>query len=398
MKDCHNIFHSLVSFFKNEIVFLVSFCLALISAFLVPPDKNYFSYIDWNTIFLLFSLMAIVSGLGELGVYKKMGEILTSHVKSTRSLALVLVFLCFFMSMFLTNDVALLTFVPFAISVLISSSASPWTLVWTLVLQTLAANLGSMLTPLGNPQNLFLYEKMNLEVMDFMKIIFPYSLASFILLLVCLLFIPNEKILHSEREKKLKICSSSSNRLQKIRFALYIFLFILSLVFVSLHLKKYILACLTFFVILVFDIKNLKKIDWMLLLTFIAFFIFTGNISRIESINNFLSESLLGREFLFSILSSQVISNVPATLLLFPFSKDYSSLLLGVNLGGLGTIVASLASLISFKFYSRESLIPLPDGRKKMSSLQYLGVFTIANLIFLFILVMLSLLFKGPVS
>ena len=368
----------LISFFKKQYVFCISSLFAIISAFFVKPSLNYLSYFDWNTLSMLFCLMLTVAGLEKCGIFLRMARFLTSYVRNSRSLAFLLVFLSFFSSMFITNDVALLTFVPFAILLFSGEKSFPsWILLYVVVLQTLAANLGSMLTPVGNPQNIFLFSKMNLSPVDFILILLPYSLISALFLALSLFIIPRLNFNYKKDDDNEDYSQGQSPK--KWHSFLYALMFLLCLLAVGGLFPKLILLPLFALSIFFIDRKLLFSIDYWLLLTFCAFFVFSGNISNIPAVSSFLSEALKGREFILPLLISQVISNVPATILLYPFASDLKSLLLGVNIGGLGTLLASLASLISFKLYTKK------EGR----ALKYLAVFSLANILLLALFILL---------
>ena len=362
------IFQKIFSWCKKEIIFCVTFLFALISTYFVKPDEKYISYIDFGTLLTLFSLMAVVSGWRRTGLFGALGNIVCRKVHGQRGLCLMLILLCFFTSMIITNDVALLTFVPFALVLL--SKTSGFLLLYTVVLQTLAANLGSMITPIGNPQNIFLFSKMQLGTVQFMKILFPYTLLSLALLIFSTLIIKNEKIQIERQEVETGGSGFTGCTGKNI---LYTALFVLCLLSVVNVIPKWSAAVIVALCVLVSDRKIFCNIDFMLLLTFTAFFIFTGNIARLESVDSFLKRITATNEFAVSLAFSQVISNVPATLLLYSFAQNTKELLLGVDIGGLGTPVASLASLISLKLYTQE----------KGGTAKFLAVFTLMNIIFL---------------
>ena len=374
--SAEKIFQKIFIWCKKEIVFCVTFLLALISTCFVQPDAKYISYIDFGTLLTLFSLMAVVAGWRRTGLFNALGKTVCRKVHGQRALCLTLVLLCFFTSMIITNDVALLTFVPFAVVLL--SKTDSFVLLYTVVLQTLAANLGSMITPIGNPQNIFLFSKMQLGTVQFMKILFPYTLLSLVLLIFSTLIIKNEKIQIERQENE---TSKSGCKGKNI---LYTTLFVLCLLSVVNVIPKWTATVLVALCVLFSDRKIFCNIDFMLLLTFTAFFIFTGNIARLESVDSFLKRITGGNEFAVSLAFSQVISNVPATLLLHPFAQDTKELLLGVDIGGLGTPVASLASLISLKLYTQE----------KAETAKFLAVFTLMNIIFLAALCAMKMILK----
>ena len=389
-------FTKVKDFFKKETVCCIAFLLAVVSMFFIPPSVNYFSYIDFRVLALLFSLMAVVRGFSSIGVFTRLGTMLLTHVHSLRMLSALFIFLCFFFSMLITNDVALITFVPFTILVLSMAEQKKF-LIPVIVLETIAANLGSMLTPLGNPQNLYLYTISGLSIGAFVRIMLPYSFVSAILLLIFILFLPKDTVstataANTANSTNSVTASNTSNVIceavkarknPRILFTAYLILFLLCLPTV-LHILPYqimFLLVLTGFLLL--DYRVLNDVDYFLLLTFLCFFIFIGNMKQISLVHELISKLLVHHEVLMGIGASQIISNVPAAILLSGFTDDYSALLIGVNLGGLGTLIASLASLISFKFYTNSNG---NDTRR------FLGIFTLYNVIFLGVLFVLSLI------
>ena len=389
-------FTKVKDFFKKETVCCIAFLLAVVSMFFIPPSVNYFSYIDFRVLALLFSLMAVVRGFSSIGVFTRLGTLLLTHVHSLRMLSALFIFLCFFFSMLITNDVALITFVPFTILVLSMAEQKKF-LIPVIVLETIAANLGSMLTPLGNPQNLYLYTISGLSIGAFVRIMLPYSFVSAILLLIFILFLPKDTVstataANTANSTNTVTASNTSNVIceavkarknPRILFTAYLILFLLCPLTV-LHILPYqimFLLVLTGFLLL--DYRVLKDVDYFLLLTFLCFFIFIGNMKQISLVHELISKLLVHHEVLMGIGASQIISNVPAAILLSGFTDDYSALLIGVNLGGLGTLIASLASLISFKFYTNSNG---NDTRR------FLGIFTLYNVIFLGVLFVLSLI------
>lgn len=382
--------------FQKETVCCIAFLLAVISMCFVVPSKNYISYIDFRVLALLFCLMAVVRGFSSIGVFTRLGTMLLTHVHSLRMLSALFIFLCFFFSMLITNDVALITFVPFTILVLSMAEQKKF-LIPVIVLETIAANLGSMLTPLGNPQNLYLYTISGLSIGAFVRIMLPYSFVSAILLLIFILFLPKDTVstataANTANSTNTVTASNTSNVIceavktrknSRILFAFYLILFLLCLLTV-LHILPYqILFFLVLTGFLLLDYRVLKDVDYFLLLTFLCFFIFIGNMKQISLVHELISKLLVHHEVVMGIGASQIISNVPAAILLSGFTDDYSALLIGVNLGGLGTLIASLASLISFKFYTNSNG---NDTRR------FLGIFTLYNVIFLGVLFVLSLI------
>ena len=373
----YSIFQKLFYKIRQETVLSIAVLLALLSACFVLPDASYFGYIDFRTLTILFSLMTVMAGLQRQGVFTRFAYSLLSRTNSITSLVFVLVGLCFFCSMLITNDVALLTFVPFSFAVLgqLPEASGKKLLTPVVCLQTIAANLGSMLTPIGNPQNLYLYGKSQLSFSAFLQLMLPYTLLSAILLSVCIFYLGHP---HRQQTVSSSIQNPTTNAAQK---KLYIVLFFFCLLAV-LHVLPYpTVFVLVLLGALIADKKVLAQVDYSLLATFLAFFIFIGNLGRIPAFASWLSAALSGREILISVLASQVMSNVPAALLLSGFSNNVPALIVGTNLGGLGTLIASMASLISYRQIARK----LPEQKG-----QYFLLFTLANIGFLAILLVFA--------
>lgn len=360
---------------KKEAVLTIAMILAALSAFFVHPDKEYISYIDFRTLSILFCLMAVMVGLQKIGLFQYVAEKLLKRVKHIRGIVFILIMLCFVSSMFITNDVALITFVPFTFIVLKMTLGENATklIVPVVVMQTIAANLGSMLTPIGNPQNLYLYGKADMNFIEFVIFMLPCTLISFLLLTVWCLFFryQGEKVVDVSLEET---CSLTS---YKKKLVVYGALFVVCLLTVAHILPYGITLIIVLVAVILLDKSVLGKVDYALLLIFVGFFIFIGNMGRVPAFNTFIKEIIDGNEILTSVAASQFMSNVPAALLLSGFTKQYNLLILGTNLGGLGTIIASMASLISFKYIGKEY---------KHLRGKYLGYFTVANLLFFLVL------------
>lgn len=367
----------IISFMKKETVLTIATLLAVVSAFFVKPDRQYIGYIDFRTLGILFGLMVIMQGFQRTGLFDGIGSSLLQKTGKLWQLILVLVMLCFFFSMLITNDVSLLTFVPFSILVL-KKCGQEQAMIPTVILQTVAANLGSMLTPIGNPQNLYLYGLMDCSIPEFMGILLPYTVMTFVLLLLSLLCIRGKgEEISCRMEEGTEIKQS-----RKHRNLIYGLLFLLALLVVARILPYGILVTAVFLYTIIFDREALKGADYALLVTFVSFFILIGNLGRISLIREALERFVSGREILTGVLASQVISNVPAAVLLSGFTENYRDLLVGVNLGGLGTLIASMASLISFKLYTK---------CYKENRGRYLRWFTLVNIIYLFLLLTAAL-------
>ncbi len=363
-------------FLKKNVVLTVSWIFAFLSMFFCTPSLDYFEYINFNVLIILFCMMIVVEAFSQIGVFKTIASFLLKKVNNTRQLTFYFVFICFFISMLITNDVALITFVPFTIMVL-KISGFEKNILWVVVLETIAANLGSMMTPIGNPQNLFLYSVSEMNIYEFFEIIAPYTVVSFVLLFLCCLFTKKEDLKNSDEFNKIVFQKD-------FRLFIYTGIFLLCILTVLRLVDYYILLFIVILFTALFFRKLFLKVDYILLLTFIGFFIFVGNIGKIYQVEEFIKNIFMGNEVIVSIGISQVISNVPAALLISGFSDNYREIIIGVNIGGLGTLIASMASLISYKFYM---------GMENSNGKKYFIVFTITNLIFLFILYLFFVLF-----
>ena len=362
-------------FIQKETVLCIAALCAFATMLLVPPDAEYLHYIDWRVLCLLMCLMAVVAGFKSVGAFQCLTYQLLSRVKNGRILSITLVLLPFFCSMLVTNDVALLVFVPFTLGLLTQLGCGN-AIVPILVLQTVAANLGSMATPVGNPQNLFLYAAFELGIGEFFAVVLPLTAVSFLCLVAAAVpVLPKE--LPTQKLEDAKIADVK----QLILFTV-LFLLCLLTVFRVVHYLITTAVIVALFFIL--NRKLLKQIDYMLLLTFVCFFVVSENLGRVEAVRAFLQD-LLGRSTLLTAVgASQVISNVPAAVLLSGFTTQWQDLLAGVNIGGLGTPIASLASLITLKLY-----IQAPEAKIG----KFMAVFTVTNLIGLAILLSFYLLF-----
>ena len=334
----------ILNFIKKEAVLFISVLCAVMTMFFVPPDAEYIGYIDLHVLSLLLCLMAVVAGFQACGIFRCLTYWILKRTKSGRLLGLILVLLPFFSSMLVTNDVALLVFVPFTIG-LLSQMKCEKAVIPVLVLQTVAANLGSMATPVGNPQNLFLYSAFNLSAGDFFSVVLPLTAVSLVLLsLASLPVLPKNLPTITLEEENIN---------EPKKLAIYAVLFVVCLLTVFRVIHFGIMLGIVVIAIAVIDRKILLKPDYALLATFVCFFIVSGNLGRIEAVNTFLQSLLQKNALLTATGASQVISNVPAAVLLSGFTENWRSLLEGVNIGGLGTPIASLASLITLKLYLR---------------------------------------------
>ena len=325
---------------KNNVVFFVALTAALLTMFIIPPDEKYIGYFDFKTLACLFCTLAVVNALKSIGFFGYIAGKIIIRAGNLRIATLLLVYITFIGSMFIANDMALLTFLPLGYFVLDSSGKKKY-MAYVFILQTIAANLGGMLTPFGNPQNLYLYSKFNIPDGEFISIMALPFAVSIALVTVCCLFFPGEHI----------AVTDSGKALPRGKTAFYLALFVLTVVMVFRLIPYYIILPVVFVAVLFSDRKSLLKVDWFLLMTFAAFFVFSGNMARIPAVSAFFSALLEKNTLLTSVLSCQVISNVPSAVLLSQFTGNYRDLLIGVNIGGTGTLIASLASLITFRMY-----------------------------------------------
>ena len=372
----------LIRFIKQEAVLSVAAVLALLSAFFVPPDGAYLSYIDFRTLAILFSLMTVMAGLRQQGIFDRMGRALLALTGSTLQLVLVLVGLCFFGSMFITNDVSLLTFVPFTFVVLnsLGAEAREKLILPVVCMQTIAANLGSMLTPIGNPQNLYLYGRSGMGMGAFVALMLPYTLASLALLAGWAVWLCRGGSPVRKGTGGPFLAPQQSVAADGRIIWMDAALFVVCLLAVVRVLPYPVAFGAVLAATLLADRATLGRVDYSLLLTFVAFFVFIGNLGRVEAFSDWLRQIIAGREVLVAVLASQVTSNVPAALLLSGFTQDVQALIIGTNLGGLDTLIASMASLISYRQIAREE----PTGKGR-----YFALFTLSNLLFLAVLLAL---------
>ena len=359
---------------RTQKVLDCAFVCMVVSMFWVPPSLNYLKSIDWRVLSLLFSLMLVIAALERQRVFRLLAQKLLMYAKNQRSLALILVLLTFVSSMFITNDVALITFVPFAILLLELVNLQK-NIAYVVVLQTIAANTGSMLTPLGNPQNLYLYNYYHYHVGEFIINMLPLTLVALAVLCICCLALPN---------KPLTVDFAQKERIRdKNLLWVNLLLFGLCLLSVLRILPYYILVAIIIAVMALSQRDMFIRIDYSLLGTFVCFFVFVGNLQEIPQIAEFLKANLADHPLVLPIALSQIISNVPAALLLSSFADNGLLLLWGVNIGGLGTLIASMASLISYKYFVRFA---------PMEARHYFLLFTIANIIGLIVLISAGLL------
>lgn len=358
----------LSAFVRKNVVMVVALCAAVITSFIIPVDSEYIGYFDFKTLACLFSVLAVVCALKNINFFYMLARKVVKRFKTVRWSIIALVYITFIGSMLIANDMALLTFLPLGFFVLSTTGQQKY-MAFTFIMQNIAANLGGMLTPFGNPQNLYLYTKYEIPNLEFMQIMAPpFVLSITLLTLCCIIFTKQEPLTISDEPM----------RLSKWRTAVYLLLFALAIIIVFRWIPYWVGLIVIVAALLVLDAKALKMVDYPLLLTFVFFFIFAGNMARIDVVRNFFCALLEKNTLVFSVLSCQCISNVPSAILLSQFTSNYQDLLVGVNIGGVGTLISSLASLITFREYVKNN-----PGRTGY----YIKQFSIFNFSFLLILV-----------
>ncbi len=356
---------------KKQPVLAIAVCAMLVTCLFVPVDAKYLGYFNWNTLATLYCTLAVVEAMAHIHVFEIISKSIVLKLRNLRNATLGLVFITFIGSMFLANDMALLTFLPLGYFVL-HSTGNYKAMAFTFIMQNIAANLGGMVTPFGNPQNLYLYAYYRIDTLEFMKIMFPSFLTSVLLMVVICLFV---------KPVPLELKEDHRYKLDVKRTVIYSVLFAASILIVF-RVIPYLLGTVAVTIaLLLLDRKALKGVNYPLLATFAAFFVFSGNMARIPAVNAFFSRVLPVNTLLFGILSCQCISNVPSAVLLSHFTADYAALLPAVNIGGCGTLIASLASLITFSEYRKHN----PHQIKP-----YLVKFTGLNFFFVILLYLLE--------
>ena len=362
-------------FISKNLVMCIAFVVAVITSVIVPVDRQYIGYFDFKTLTCLFCVLAVVCALKNIKFFYILADKIVRVFKNAKMCVLALVYITFIGSMLIANDMALLTFLPLGYFVLTAASKRKY-MAFTFIMQNIAANLGGMLTPFGNPQNLYLYSKYNIPNLEFISIMaLPFLFSIIIITVCCLIFVKSEPL-------KLK---DEAMLLNKKRTALYLTLFALSIVIVFRLIPYCVGLIIIPPVLLVFDRKALKSVDYGLLFTFVFFFIFAGNMARIDIVRDLFSSLLNKNTLLVSIASCQFISNVPSAILLSQFTENYKELLVGVNIGGVGTLISSLASLITFREYVKHN-----PGKTRY----YIAIFSAFNFAFLIILTGIMYLLK----
>ncbi len=360
-----------IQFFKKQFVLTIACIAMLVTCIFVPVDQAYFGYFNWSTLATLFCTLAVVSAFSHIHVFEILSKNIVLKLHTLRNATLGLVFITFLGSILLANDMALLTFLPLGYFVL-NSTDNKQAMGFTFIMQNIAANLGGMVTPFGNPQNLYLYSYYRIGNMEFVKIMLPCFLAATVLIVICCLFV---------KATPLTLKNDEFYVLDKKKTLIYSILFVASILIVFRIVPYFLGTVAITMILLALDKDAIKEVNYPLLATFCAFFVFSGNMARIPAVSAFFEYLLPKNTLLFGILSCQFISNVPSAVLLSHFTNDYASLLPAVNIGGCGTLIASLASLITFSEFKKHN-------PKKVKS--YVVKFSVINFCFVILLYFLQ--------
>lgn len=362
----------ILGFVKKEVVLSIAIIAAIITMFFVPIDKEYLEYFEVKTLIALFCMLAVVAGLKDTNVFELVSRKLIALFKTRRAVIYCLIYGTFFFDMIVANDMSLITFLPLTYLVLHKTGNDKY-LGYTFILQTIAANMGGMITPHGNPQNLFLYSYYNIPTLEFIGVLLPQAIAVAALLFVAVLFVKNEP---------LELKNDEKFELKKKELIIYGILFAVVILTIFRVIPHEVTLGIVALTVLFTDYRRFKEVDYALLATFCVFFVFSGNMARIEAIKNALGGFVGENTLLTGILSCQFMSNVPTAIFLSRFTGEYRELLVAVNIGSLGIIISSLASLITLKEYLKHQ----PQNFKK-----YMGMFTLVNTIFLVILICITI-------
>jgi len=363
-----HLFKDVFGSIKSNAVLVIAAVLATVTSAIVPPDAEYIGYFDFKTLTCLFCTLAVICALKNIGFFTFLAKKIVTAMGNLRMAVIALVYITFIGSMLIANDMALLTFLPLGFFVLDSTGQRKY-MAFTFIMQNIAANLGGMLTPFGNPQNLYLFSKFSIPTGQFMLTMLPpFIIAIALITLCCIVFVKSDKLSLKKDDKK---------GLPVWRTVVYLVLFAFSIFIVFRAIPYWMGLIVIPIALLFFDRRALGKVDYGLLLTFVCFFIFAGNMARIDAVRELFSVLLEKNTLIFSALSCQVISNVPTSILLSQFTDNWRELLVGVNIGGAGTLIASLASLITFKEYTKNE--PKKTG-------YYIALFYAINFAFLMIL------------
>ena len=370
-------------FFKTNIIFSIVILMALVSVFIVPPDKGYADYFEWSTIATIFLILLLVAGFTNIHFFETLARVIVKKFKNTRSIVMCMIFLTYLSAIFNANDMSLLTLLPLSYIVLKYTNNLKYC-AFTFIMQNIASNLGGMLVPIGNPQNLYIYSFYEISFLEFLKIMALPTLFAFVLIIAVCMFVKKDPIQFKD---------DYNNKINRKQLGILLALFVV-VMFSIFRVIPWWVALLVITAAMVFvDRKAFLGVDYTIPLTFVLFFIFSGNISRIDSITRFLTGIIDKHTFFTAYLSCQVISNVPTAILLSKFTNNYPALLISVNVASLGIIFSSLSGIIALKEYIKVS--KKENFRKGRGTWFYIGMDTLFNVVGAIILVPLSYLVVG---
>ena len=352
---------------------MVVLCIAAISCFIIPIDKGYIEYFDGagETLTCIFGILIVVAGLENIDFFHKVARFIIKKFKSVRSIIMTLIFITYFSALINANDMALLTFLPLSYLVLKYIGKTEY-LAFTFIMQNIASNLGGMISPIGNPQNIYLFSFYNIDLFEFLKIMAIPTLCALVLIVAVCLFVKKDPIEYQD---------DYNHNLNYPKLAVYGVLFILTFLVVCRVIPFWIILPILVITMAICDYKSFTKVDYTIPLTFVAFFIFSGNMARIPAISNLMTKFADNHTFLCAYLSCQLISNVPTSILLSKFTNNYSSLLVSVNVASLGIIFSSLSGVIALKCFMKYK----PENSKH-GAWYYIGLDLLMNIGMLVIL------------
>lgn len=369
-----------LKFFKNNIIFTVVVAITIISCFFVPPDLEYFNYFELNTLSCIFLLLLVIAALSNIQFFEKLARIIVKKFKTTRSIIMCLIFVTYFSALINANDMALLTFLPLSYIVLKYTNNQRY-IAFTFIIQNIASNLGGMIVPTGNPQNLFIFSYYKMSLLEFLKIMAIPTLMALVLIIVVCLFVKKEPLVYED---------NTDNKLDIKRAVIYGVLYLLTLFVVLRIIPWWIALIIIPIVIAICDWKSFLSMDYTVPLTFVCFFIFSGNMARIPAIINSMETLVDKHTYLTAYISCNLISNVPTAVLLSKFTNNYAHLLVAVNVASLGIIFSSLSGVIALKEYAK--VVKKEKIDKKRGVWYYIGMDTLFNVVGALILVPLSYL------
>ncbi len=373
MSTLKKIKDGVIGFVKKEVVLSVAIVAMIITMFFVPVDKEYLEYFEYKTLIALFCMLAVVAGLKSTNIFELVSKKLIGLFKTRRAVIYCLVYGTYLFDMIVANDMSLITFLPLTYLVLHKTNNDKY-LAFTFIMQTIAANMGGMITPYGNPQNLYLFSFYEIAIPEFFKALLLQSITVAVMLFICVLFVKNEPLTLKNEEKF---------EIKKKELAVYAVLFVFVILSIFRVVPHVVTLALVILAVLIVDRKRFKYVDYALLATFCVFFVFSGNMARIDAVKELISVIVEKNTLIAGVVSCQFISNVPTAIFLSKFTQNWQDLLIAVNIGSLGIIISSLASLITLKEYLKHQ----PEGLKK-----YMIKFTILNTTFLVVLSAVTLL------